>query len=364
MSLDENEKEYLKLLVNLMFFENSLSISEFLKSEGYYSKLKTYAGQIADATRILIEQEEDIKKKLEESGNCNYSTSQVLNRIDEWVSDESKSYPFDNLEVSNEILFSFLDDLKYELIRFFEMKEELFKSYFLIRAERFVRPFAKWWGRLPFEVMVKDPEILIREDSLDSICVVGDIRRSQDLMTYARDPDEFKDFMVKFLTITRKLVFDHFGVFDKFTGDGFIAYFAKSVCEVYEKDYIDCFAEFIKNVLTSTKPIFDEWKSCIRKLPPESVGLALGADTGKLFYRMEENHFIAMGDAIVWATRMANEAKAEELVVNNQLYHLIKDREDLICRSEIIGETKSGENFKAHKAFIPEYIEKRLKREL
>ncbi len=52
-----------------------------------------------------------------------------------------------------------------------------------------------------------------------------DIRRSTDLMLKAREPRLFADFVTGLCSKLKNLIVNNYGVFDKFTGDGVLAFF-------------------------------------------------------------------------------------------------------------------------------------------
>ena len=64
-------------------------------------------------------------------------------------------------------------------------------------------------------------------------------------------------------------------------------------------------------------------------------------------FRDMKNHLIAVGSPLVWASRAVDEAKAEELAVNNLLYNLIVDNIENIAFTTRTATAKSGENFRA-----------------
>ena len=161
-----------------------------------------------------------------------------------------------------------------------------------------------------------------------------------------KTPTDYSENLVNFMTETRELVFENMGIFDKFTGDGFVAYFNEKMCKDYEKDFVECFLKFTRDEQEYAAKLFPEWVRKIRKHPCVSIGLSIGADVGIVEFRDEEQHFVAFGDSIVWATRMCAVGLAGELIVNNLLYHKIKDNH-LLSFTERSEQTKSGENFLA-----------------
>ena len=205
----------------------------------------------------------------------------------------------------------------------------------------------RWKGHLPPKVLdSKNIEAqIIQANQTPSIVVVGDIRRSQDLMTYALSGDSFGRRLVEFVEGTRKIVEENGGIFDKFTGDGFVAYFNQAVSQTQELDYLDSFLCFVEQQSHFSKALFADWVEEIRKMPP-GIGLAMGADIGTISLQHRAGHLIAVGDTLVWATRMASEARADETVINNALYHAVKNKPQ-ITFTERASQTKTGEAFLA-----------------
>lgn len=213
--------------------------------------------------------------------------------------------------------------------------------------------FNRWLAHFPtllLRSMSHASQMLERASGSESIVVVGDIRRSQDLMTYAKDSESFAEKLVGFVNQTRILLDDCLGIFDKFTGDGFVAYFNKELCRMHGEDYLDCFMRFATELTHFSCKHFKEWSRHVRKLPDVEVGLALGADVGQVLFQDIDAHFIAVGDAIVWADRMANAAMAGETACNNLLWRRLENSPQLLeqVRSEErLASTKSGETFRA-----------------
>jgi class 3 adenylate cyclase len=211
----------------------------------------------------------------------------------------------------------------------------------------------KWKGHLPPSTWRAVPDKLVSAASkCPTIAVVGDVRRSQDLMTYSDDPEDFSRRMVHFIATTRQLIERHHGFFDKFTGDGFLVYFNRTICRHCGADHADCFLSFVREELAFAREHFREWSRTIRKLPPGPVGLAVGADSGVIDFRNVDYHLIAVGEAIVWASRMASVASANEVVVNNLLVSALEGRPSLSLEPRV-GRTKAGEEFLAGVLAIP-----------
>src|SRR5262249_51499148 len=63
------------------------------------------------------------------------------------------------------------------------------------------------------------------ENRVPAFVMSIDIRRSTDLMLKARDPRLFAEFVTGLCAKLKSLIVNNYGVFDKFTGDGVLAFF-------------------------------------------------------------------------------------------------------------------------------------------
>lgn len=215
--------------------------------------------------------------------------------------------------------------------------------------------YLRWAPHLPRTSMIS----LAYEKGLDisrvgtskTIVVYGDIRRSQDLMIYTEGNDRFEERMVRFTDSIRNLLHDNVGVFDKFTGDGFLAYFNEYLCALESRDYVDCFIQFCRECMKTSQALFDEWKRCVRKLPEEEIMVSIGADVGDIYFGMQYGHLVCIGNAIVWAQRMCSAASAGDVYVNNMLGNLLKEREGIVLTPEQV-KTKTGEGFTAFNVIL------------
>ena len=136
---------------------------------------------------------------------------------------------------------------------------------------------------------------------------------------------------------------------DRFTGDGFIAYFNQYVCEQGGKDYYNMLITACERIQTFSGPYFDDWARQIRKIPSEPIGLSLGIDSGYVDFKQIEGQVYAIGNACVWATRMCDAGKSGEVIFNNIPYHKIEPYGAEGFSTEIDSVTKNGESFKAYR---------------
>jgi class 3 adenylate cyclase len=296
-----------------------------------YDDLAAADAVFADPNALAIGEDTDVKD--------------MVNRLREWA-ESSADWPWEEPFQSRFMLWAFITGLNKaigERIGLSRLPAAIMSTEEIEYSESYI----KWSGHLPRIGLRRDPDKLVEEaSSADTIVVVGDIRRSQDLMTYAADSEEFSTRMVEFLSRTRQNLEINAGFFDKFTGDGFVAYFNQAICNEANKDHIQSFLDFAAIETSFAFEHFSEWQATIRKVPGERMGLALGADLGVVAFHSIRRHLVAVGDPIVWAARMASAASAGQLLINNLLYHRLSDRPELSLE-EFRGATKTGESFLA-----------------
>ena len=272
----------------------------------------------------------------------------VVERLRQWANDSSKGPPPDSsLNLTNVLLLLtiYRSQIESQLISASSNTDQMVHPDVARRLEGYL----KWRGHFPRLKTRADPQdVMEKACHSASIIVVGDIRRSQDLMTYAMDEQDFSRRMVEFILKTRSVLDRHGGFFDKFTGDGFLGYFNESICQIYGTNYIDSFAGFLREFTAFCNAHFREWVKFVRKIPGEPIGLAMGADLGRVSFQSLNYHVVAVSESIVWASRMASAAKAEEVLINNLLYQALRGRNDLVFGSREAS-TKSGESFQAWK---------------
>ncbi len=159
---------------------------------------------------------------------------EVISHINDWANG-TRDYPYESMSKSQNVMRILLSGVSIILMHSLNI-EKIPKIKFSNLEEDYSTRVIRWQSHLPKTALRQDPDNIISLASRSqTIVVVGDIRRSQDLMTYAPDPKSFSDRMVRFITKTCELVEKHTGFFDKFTGDGFIVYFNEAVCKTAEK---------------------------------------------------------------------------------------------------------------------------------
>jgi class 3 adenylate cyclase len=142
-----------------------------------------------------------------------------------------------------------------------------------------------------------------------------DIRRSTELMLKATSPVSFAEFIRRLIYSLREIIIGNYGVFDKFTGDGIIAFFpiffsgedagyhalraADNCHRIFSELYTACRSNF-----TSV---------------PLNVGLGIGIDFGEVQAVRLEDDLTVVGTPVVYACRMSG-CDAESTFVNQPAF--------------------------------------------
>lgn len=219
--------------------------------------------------------------------------------------------------------------------------------------ESFHKNVLKWAAQLPDDVISKVDEAYIENmGKFDTLVVVGDIRRSQDLMTYGTDANTYRDNIIEFMNKTRQILKQNCGIYDRFTGDGFIAYFTEYMCNQEGKDYYEMMLKSCREILEFSKPFFEKWTSLLRRIPETEIGLCIGVDSGKVSFKDLNNQLFAIGDACVWATRMNSAGENGDVILNNIPYQVLSTALNADNCKRINSVTKGGEHFSAYRLTI------------
>lgn len=165
-----------------------------------------------------------------------------------------------------------------------------------------------------------------REEPCPSYVLSIDIRRSTELMLKAREPRLYAQFIITLAKQLRQVVLDNYGVFDKFTGDGILAFFpsfysgsdagfrallaAQQSHELFRMHYEANYRCFI-SVLAD-------------------VGLGIGVDYGLVHVVQIGGDFTVVGTPVVYACRMAG-APAGRTLLNRPAYEYLHDRYSTYC---------------------------------
>lgn len=146
---------------------------------------------------------------------------------------------------------------------------------------------------------------------VNAAVVVGDLRMSGLLLKEAVDPALYARYIVGFTEAVRGLANSFGGWFDKFTGDGFIAFWIYDS----ENQVTDILPGFCQSILPAAESLVANLKRNSRNFPV-GVGLSIGIDSGSCMLVRVGDSLTLLGGPIVGATRMVSGAVAGQVLVN------------------------------------------------
>jgi class 3 adenylate cyclase len=153
-----------------------------------------------------------------------------------------------------------------------------------------------------------------------------DIRRSTELMLKARDPKLYAHFVITLARQLREVILENYGVFDKFTGDGVLAFFPTFYSGEDAGFYALRAAKACHEVFNS---LYQESKHCFVSILQE-IGLGIGIDYGLVQIVQIGGDFTVVGTPVVYACRMGG-AEAGQTFVNQPAYEMLFDSYSAVC---------------------------------
>ena len=142
------------------------------------------------------------------------------------------------------------------------------------------------------------------DDACEAFIMSIDIRRSTDLMLKARDAKKFAAFIIDLTDQLRLAVIERYGVFDKFTGDGILAFFplffAGEDAAIRVIEAADACHKIFTEHYNSSRHIF----TAVVK----EAGLGIGIDFGHVHLLNVAGSLTVVGNPVVYACRMGGRA--------------------------------------------------------
>ncbi len=148
-----------------------------------------------------------------------------------------------------------------------------------------------------------------------------DIRRSTELMLKARSPELFAHFITTLCKDLEEIVKAHYGVFDKFTGDGILAFFPDFFSGEDAAYYVISAADACHNLFSER---YREFRSSFTAVLT-NVGLGIGVDYGPAHLVQMAGGLTVVGSPVVYACRMAGALPGTTLL-NQPGYEKVSER--------------------------------------
>jgi|HubBroStandDraft_1064217.scaffolds.fasta_scaffold88996_1 class 3 adenylate cyclase len=170
-----------------------------------------------------------------------------------------------------------------------------------------------------------------RSTSVEASVVVGDLRMSAIILREAVQTTKFARFIVGFTEAVRSVANASGGWFDKFTGDGFIAYWLTPPGQPAALRDVPDFCQALL-------PAADNLVSSLRKTSrnfPVGVGLSLGADSGPCELVLVGESLTLVGGPIVGASRMVAGANPGQTLLNVYLGEQLAEQREWLTESGI-----------------------------
>jgi len=223
------------------------------------------------------------------------------------------------------------NDLLKKLVKETNHKEKLIKEFEeksagLEAKEKTNHILSRITGQAGNKILEGDILYASFEDgtNCDSVVVSIDIRRSTELMLKAKTPKQFSLFITELSKKLSGCIIDNYGIFDKFTGDGILAFFPK----FYSGD------NAIIRALKAAElchEIFDDHYNKSRSsfnVFIKDVGLGIGIDYGNVTLVNTSSELTVVGIPVVYACRMSG-ANAGDTLLNqgakDEILNLIPD---------------------------------------
>jgi class 3 adenylate cyclase len=177
-------------------------------------------------------------------------------------------------------------------------------------------------------------DAIIDGEPIQMFVMAADIRESTMLMKEAVRFELFARTMDKFVSAVRRGIGAPGGWFDKFTGDGFLAYWI--VQSAPEEEYQRRFVEAAGNLAHTAYELIDlfhrrvleDFRQNSRNLS-QGVGLSMGLDAGPGYLVQIAGELTLVGPPVVGAVRMVTAAaRPQEIVANVYLGEHLHGEQD------------------------------------
>jgi class 3 adenylate cyclase len=189
------------------------------------------------------------------------------------------------------------------------------------RASRLLEPHAPpdWAQRFRRDELL---DAVIDASPIQMFVMAADIRESTTLMKESIRLERFAQVMDKFVSSVRRGIRSSGGWFDKFTGDGFLAYWIVqgAAPEEYEERFVQTAGDVAHtaHLLTDLfhRRVLEDFRANTRNLSG-GVGLSMGLDGGPGYLVEIADELTVVGPPVVGAVRMVTAAAEPGEIVAN-----------------------------------------------
>ena len=165
-------------------------------------------------------------------------------------------------------------------------------------------------------------DAIVGNEPIQMFVMAADIRGSTMLMKEAIRLERFAATMDRFVTTVRQGIGHYGGWFDKFTGDGFLAYWVVQTDpdDVYDERFVEAAGNMVHTAKTLVdlfqRRVLEDFRGNSRNLPA-NAGLSMGLDAGPGYLVQIAGELTVVGPPVVGAVRMVTTAiEPAEIVAN------------------------------------------------
>jgi class 3 adenylate cyclase len=189
------------------------------------------------------------------------------------------------------------------------------------RVAKLLKPHAPrdWEARFRTEELL---DAVIDGEPIQMFVMAADIRESTTLMKEAIRFERFAAVMDRFVTSVRRGITRSGGWFDKFTGDGFLAYWIvqPAPSDEYEERFVQTAGDVTHTAHSLVdlfhRRVLSDFRSNSRNLSG-GVGLSMGLDAGPGYLMKIADELTLVGPPVVGAVRMVTAASSPGEIVAN-----------------------------------------------
>lgn len=180
--------------------------------------------------------------------------------------------------------------------------------------------------------------------------VVFDLRKSTVALEQLRSRDlaEFSPFIKKVVEDAKSLILRHGGFFDKETGDGIVGHFVDFDTSGDQLNFSGASQrafEAAVEIVRSTSLTCDNFQKGLR-LGVGMLGAGVGIHTGDAVWIVEDNQVRAIGDSVILAARLCNEAPSSGIFLSNSQFMELGDTLGTELSAQFVKRSYEGKEVK------------------